>query len=76
MRVLAGDRERAADVLLAIVANISAVDRHAALLRIEKAKEQIHDGGLPGTARADDRDAPAWIETKIESSSAGCSPGA
>ena len=41
MRVLAGDGDRAADVLLAQVAEIAAADRDAAVLRVEEAEQEV-----------------------------------
>ena len=41
VRVLAGERERAADVLLAVLAHVAAGDRDAALLRVEEAQQQV-----------------------------------
>ena len=66
MRVLAGERERAADVLLAVLAQVAAGERHAALLRVEEAQEQVRDGRLAGAARADERDAAARLEREAD----------
>ena len=67
MRVLAGESEGGAGVLLAILAQIATVDRHAALLRVEKAQQEVRDGGLAGPARPDERDPLAGLEREVES---------
>ena len=66
MRVLAGHRDRAAHVLLAVVAQVAPRERHAPRLGIEEAQEQVDDGGLPGAARAHERDAAARLEAQAD----------
>ena len=67
MSVLAGEREESANVLLPVLAGVAARDHDPALLRIEKAQEQVDDRGLAGSARADERDPPARLQAQIES---------
>ena len=59
MSVLPGERERAADVFLRVLANVAAVDRDSARARIEEAEQQVDDGRLSGAARPDERDVAA-----------------
>ena len=51
VRLLAGERERAADVFLAQLAEVAAGERDAAALRVEEAQQQVRDGRLAGAAR-------------------------
>ena len=44
--VLAGDGDRAADVLLAVVAQVAAPERDAPALGVEEAEQQVHDRRL------------------------------
>jgi len=62
MRILAGDGDQAADILLPEVAEIAAADRDAAPVRIEEAQEQVGDGRLPGSALPDEREPAAGAE--------------
>ena len=71
---LAGQRERAANVLLPVLAHVAAGDRDAPLLGVEEAQEQVRDGRLAGAARPDERDPPARLEAEVDAASAGCSP--
>ena len=66
MRVLAGDGDHAAHVLLAVVAQVLAGERHAPALRVEEAQQQADDRRLAGAARAEERDAPARLEAQAE----------
>ena len=47
VRLLAGDGDRAADVLLAVLASVLSSDRHPAALRVEEAEQQIRTVVLP-----------------------------
>ena len=62
MRVLAGDRNGAPDVRLAVVAKAPSGERHPSLLRIEEAKQQICDSGLPGAAGPHERNPLSRLE--------------
>ena len=62
MGVLAGEGERAADVPLIEIADVTTRERDAALLGIEKAKEKVRDRRLAGSARPDERDPPTRVE--------------
>ncbi len=55
MRVLAGDGDRAADVLLAVVTKVFLAERDAPMLGVEEAKQQVHDRGLARPAGTQER---------------------
>ena len=59
VRVLPGDGEHAANVLLPVVAQVHAVEHDPPRLGIEEAQQQIDDCRLAGSARADQGNAPA-----------------
>ena len=71
MRLLAGEREGAADVLLPVFAHVAAGDRDAAPLRVEEAEQEVRDRGLAGAARPDERDARAGVEPEVEARERG-----
>src|SRR5207245_414204 len=56
VRLLARDRDRPADILLSVVAEITAGHRHAAALRVEEAEQEVGDGRLAGAAWSEERD--------------------
>ena len=66
MRVLAGDRERAAHVLEPVAAQVAAVERDRARARVEEPQQQVDDRGLAGAARPDQRDPAAGLEAEVE----------
>ena len=66
VRVLAGERERAPDVVLPELADVAAAERDAALLGIEEAQQQVRDRRLAGAARPDERDPPSRLEPEVE----------
>ena len=66
MRLLTGEREDPADVLLAVLARVPAGDRDRSLLRVEEAEEEVGDGRLAGAARPDQRHAAARVEAEVE----------
>ena len=77
MRVLAGDGDRAAHVLLAVLAQVAAGERDAALLGVEEAQEQVRDRRLAGAARPEQGDAAARLEPQAEAVERGAPrPGA
>ena len=66
MRVLSRDGDRAANVLLSILAHVATAERDAAGLGVEEADEQVRDRRLAGAARPDERDPAAWLEPEID----------
>ena len=66
VRVLARDGDQAAHVLLAVAAQVLAVESHAPALRVDEAQEQAHDGRLAGSAPAEQDDAPPRFEAQAE----------
>ena len=56
VRVLAGDGDRAADVLLPVLAQVAAGERHPPASGSRKRSEQVRDRRLARAARADERD--------------------
>ena len=63
---LAGERERAAEVLLPEIACVAPADRDPTGLRVEKAEQKIGDGRLPHSARAQERHALSGIDSQVE----------
>src|SRR5205823_7018294 len=49
----------AAELLERPPPDVDAIDEDLALLHIEEARDQVHDGGLAGARRSDDRERPA-----------------
>ena len=74
VRLLAGEREGAADVLLPVLAHVAAGDRDAALLRVEEAQQEVRDRRLAGAARPDERDPRAGLEPQVEAARARAGP--
>ena len=66
VRLLAGERERAAHVLLPVLAHVAAGDRHAPLLGVEEPEEEARDRGLAGAARPDERDPLPRLEPEVD----------
>src|SRR5438093_3136815 len=66
MRVWYVDGDYAAYVLLAVAAQVLAVERHAAPLRVEEAEEKLDDRRLAGPARAEQDDSPPRVEAQAE----------
>ena len=66
MRLLAGDGDRTAHVRLTVVAQVAAREHDPSPLGVPKAEQQAHDGGLPGAARADERDAASGREAEVD----------
>ena len=71
MRLLAGDRDRAADIREGVVAKVALRERHASRFGIEEAQQQVGDGGLPGSAGADERDALTRREPQADAIQGG-----
>ena len=71
MRLLPGDRDRAAHVILAVVAQVATGERHPPLLGVEEAQQQVGDGRLAGAARTDQRDPLARLEPEADVVEAG-----
>ena len=74
VRFLAGEGERAADVLLAVLAHVATRDRDAPLVGVEEAEEQVRDRRLSRSARPDERDAPARARAGGRRSGAPAAP--
>ncbi len=72
MRLLPCERERAADVFLPERAEVAPVEHDAALLRVEKAEQQVRDRRLPGAARADESDTLARRQPQLDVLHGGC----
>ena len=66
VRVLAGDGDRRAHVLLAVGAQVVSRERHPAMLGIEEAQQQVRDRRLARPARPHERDPPARVEPQGE----------
>ena len=66
VRVLAGDRDRPADILEPILPDVPARDRDAAALGVDEPKQRVHDRRLPGSAGADERNPAAGLEAQAE----------
>ena len=66
MGVLAGDRDRPPDVVLAVVAQVAPGQRHPAELGVEEAQQQVDDGRLAGAARTDERDPLSRFEPEAD----------
>src|SRR5215471_5387017 len=66
MGVLTGDSDRTADVLLSVLAQISAAEHHAPSLGVEEPEKQVRDRRLAGAARADQRDLTTLVKTEVE----------
>ena len=66
MGVLAGDRDHAPDVVLAVLANILSGHRHPAALGIEEPQQQVCDRRLAGAARTEQRDPLARLEPEAD----------
>ncbi len=66
MRLLARQGERPADVLLPQRAQVAAVERDAPFLRVEEPQQEVRDGGLPGSARADEGDALPGLQPEVD----------
>ena len=66
VRFLAGEGERAPDVLLPVLAQVPSRQGHATFLRIEEAEEEVDDGRLPRPARPHERHPPSWIEPQVD----------
>ena len=66
MRLLSGEGERTADVLLPQLTEVAAADRDATLVGVEEPQQETGDGRLPRSARPDEGDAPARVEPQVE----------
>ena len=66
MRVLAGDGDRPADVLLAVAAQILSGEGDAPPLGIDEAQQEPDDRRLPGAASSEQHDSRARIEPEAE----------
>ena len=75
MRLLARDPEVPADVLLRVLADVVAGDRHAAGVRVEEAEQQVRDRRL-ARLRSDRRARPCapGASVRRRSRTIGCSP--
>ena len=66
MRVLAGDGDRPAEVVLPVVAQVSLAERDAPPLGVEEAEEQIHHGRLARSTGPQQRDPAPGFEAEAE----------
>ena len=69
--VLAGERERAPQVVLTELAHVATRKSHAAFVGIEEAEQEVRHGRLADAARPDERDLPARLEQQVESAERG-----
>ena len=67
MCVLTCERDGATNVLLPVLAKVSAAERDPALLRVEEAKQEIGDRRLSRSALADQGEPRAGLEAEAES---------
>ena len=65
-RLLEDERDRAADVGEPQLAQVEAVEQHAAVLRVVEAREQAGDGALARAGRADERERLARRDVQVE----------
>ena len=66
MRVLAGDRDRAPDVLRGIVAQILPSNGHPPAFRVKEPQQEVGDRGLARAARPKQRNALTRFETEAQ----------
>jgi hypothetical protein len=66
MRLLTGHRDRSANVILTVVAQVAAGQRQPPLLGVEETQEEVGDGRLARTARTEERDPLAGLEPEAD----------
>ena len=66
MGVLAGDGDRPADVLLAVVAQVPSAERYASLLRVEEASSRFTTVVFPAPLAPSERDPSPGLEPQAD----------